>query len=175
MICPNCKNESGEGSVFCPVCGTRLDAAPAQASVSGEADGGQAQADASGEAGREDAAADAPPVRQRGMYSPANMTPFSQKVDEAPLSTGDFVLMHLISKIGIVRLVMGCVWAFSRDTNLNRRNWARAALIWILIDIGLAILLVMFIIAVSSASIFASPDLFSDWADSFFSTLSSIA
>jgi hypothetical protein len=35
---------------------------------------------------------------------------------------------------------MMLVWAFDSSTNLNKKNFAKASLIWVLVGIGLAII-----------------------------------
>jgi hypothetical protein len=55
--------------------------------------------------------------------------------DESPLSVGDFLIMFILLIIPIVNLIMMFVWAFSGNGNLNRRNFARAGLIVVLIEI----------------------------------------
>jgi Trk-type K+ transport system membrane component len=48
---------------------------------------------------------------------------------------GQWVLTILIAGIPIVGLVMIFVWAFSGNTNINKSNWAKATLIWIVVGI----------------------------------------
>lgn len=55
--------------------------------------------------------------------------------DESPLSVGDFLIMFILLAIPFVNLIMMLVWAFSGSGNLNRRNFARAGLIVIVIEI----------------------------------------
>ena len=57
-----------------------------------------------------------------------------------PLTVGNYLLMTLLQVIPIVGIVMLFVWAFG-DENINRKNYARAALIWMLIGIGLSIVI----------------------------------
>lgn len=58
-----------------------------------------------------------------------------------PLSVGQWVLTILIAGIPIVGLVMIFVWAFSGNTNINKANWAKATLIWIVVSIFVAIII----------------------------------
>ena len=51
--------------------------------------------------------------------------------------------MDLILIIPLVGLIMCFVWAFGDGSNLNRKAWAKAKLIWMLIGIVLTILLVI--------------------------------
>jgi len=60
--------------------------------------------------------------------------------ENAPVVTvGDWVLTYLIAAIPLVGIVMLFVWAFGSDTNPNKANWAKAALIWAAIAIGIYI------------------------------------
>ncbi|OQB24286.1 MAG: hypothetical protein BWY11_01265 [Firmicutes bacterium ADurb.Bin182] len=128
MICKNCGASSPDGVMFCGNCGTRMDV-------------------------QEQPAPSPQPAQQQ--YS--NFTPVKTSSDplREPLSTGSYMLMMLVSFIPIVNLIMLLVWAFSSDTNLNRKNWSRAMLIWWLIGIGLSILLFIAIAALG-ASLFNS-------------------
>lgn len=47
------------------------------------------------------------------------------------LSLKDWVITLLISAIPVVGFVMLLVWAFSDSTNPNKKNWSRAALIFV--------------------------------------------
>lgn len=60
--------------------------------------------------------------------------------DSAPLGVGQYLLMMLITAIPVVGLIMMLVWAFDGNTNVNRRNYARATLILGAIAIALAII-----------------------------------
>lgn len=59
------------------------------------------------------------------------------------ISVGDWMITLLVSAIPIVNIIMLFVWAFGSNTNLNKSNWAKAALIWILIVIVLWVLLIV--------------------------------
>ena len=59
------------------------------------------------------------------------------------ISTGEWVLTYLIAAIPVVGLVMLFVWAFGRETNPNKANWAKAGLIWTAIVIGIYIVFAM--------------------------------
>ena len=56
------------------------------------------------------------------------------------VKTGEWVLTFLIASIPIVGFIMLFVWAFGSNTNESKANWAKAALIWGAIIIGLYIL-----------------------------------
>jgi hypothetical protein len=59
--------------------------------------------------------------------------------DNTPLTTGQWFVTMLILAIPLVGLVMLFVWAFGGG-NLNRRNYCRAALIWVAIAVGIGLI-----------------------------------
>ncbi len=60
---------------------------------------------------------------------------------QQPLSVGDWIVTLLVTAIPLVGLIMLFIWAFGNDTNINKANWAKAALIMFAIGIALSILL----------------------------------
>ena len=77
-----------------------------------------------------------PPVYQQPVYQ----QPAGDDL-RAPLTTGQFFLMDLVGCIPLVGLIMYFVWAFGSNANVNRKSWARAKLIWVLISTVLSVLL----------------------------------
>ena len=67
-----------------------------------------------------------------------------------PISVGNWFLTLLLCAIPIVGLIMLLIWSFSGETNPNKKNFAKAQLIWTVIGI---ILSVIFSIAVSTLMI----------------------
>jgi uncharacterized membrane-anchored protein YitT (DUF2179 family) len=57
------------------------------------------------------------------------------------MSVKDWFLTLLITYIPLVGLVMLFVWAFDGNTNLNKKNWAKASLLWMLVAIAFAFIL----------------------------------
>jgi len=57
---------------------------------------------------------------------------------EKPLTTGEWFVSLLVLGLPIIGLIMYFVWGFSSG-NMGRRNFCRAALIWMLVMFGLAI------------------------------------
>lgn len=88
-----------------------------------------------------------PPQVQQGQVPPYNLNDAQQQTVsknpalDVPLTVLDFFLMSLLSFVPIIGFIFLLIWAFSGNTNINRKNYARAALIWILVSIGLVILL----------------------------------
>jgi hypothetical protein len=65
---------------------------------------------------------------------------------EKPLTTGEWFVTLLILALPLVGLVMHFVWAFG-DGNIGRKNFCRAALLWLAIALCLAIVgLVAFLV-----------------------------
>lgn len=56
-----------------------------------------------------------------------------------PMSVGEWFIAILITAIPLVGLIMLLVWAFSSGTNINKANWAKATLLWMVIGIILAV------------------------------------
>lgn len=72
--------------------------------------------------------------------SASNQSPYIQE-DTSPLSVGNFLVMMLIAAIPILNIIMLCVWAFGSGSNVNRKNYARAQLIIMLIAMAVSIVL----------------------------------
>ena len=60
--------------------------------------------------------------------------------EAAPLTVGDYIVMFIVFSLPVVNLILALVWGFGAGANPNRRNFARAWLIILLIGIVLAIL-----------------------------------
>ena len=61
---------------------------------------------------------------------------------QAPvMSVKDWLITTLICAIPLVGFVMLFVWAFGSEGNPNRANWAKAALIWMVIAFALVIVM----------------------------------
>jgi membrane protein YdbS with pleckstrin-like domain len=55
----------------------------------------------------------------------------------------DWMITIFIAAIPLVGFVMLFVWGFGSGTNLNKQNWAKAALLWFAIVVALYIILFM--------------------------------
>ena len=62
------------------------------------------------------------------------------QTDHKPLSVGEWIVTLIITAIPLVGFVMLFVWAFGSNTNPNKANWAKAALVLFAIGIVLSIL-----------------------------------
>ena len=59
------------------------------------------------------------------------------------MSVKDWVITLLILAIPIVNIVLLFVWAFSGDTNENKKNYCKAQLIMLAIILGINIIIVL--------------------------------
>ncbi len=156
MICKKCSAQIPDGSKFCTVCGHKIVVEPFVApkpqqppqteptQVPPQAQHMQTQ--------HTQVPSQAPytqilPQVQQGQVPPYNLNDAQQQTVsknpalDTPLTVLDFFLMSLLSFVPIIGFIFLLIWAFSGNTNINRKNYARAALIWILVSIGLVILL----------------------------------
>lgn len=113
--CDSCGAALVEGAKFCKNCGREVSAA---------------------------APASAPPPQQTYYQAPPQQPPYYPQQDTSPMTVGQFVATFLIQCIPIVGIIMLFVWAFGSDTNINRRNYARAMLI--ILAVGVALYIVLF-------------------------------
>ncbi len=60
--------------------------------------------------------------------------------DNSPMSMGDYLVCMLLTMIPLVGIILLFVWAFSRGTNTNKANWAKAMLVF------LAVVLLIYIV-----------------------------
>jgi hypothetical protein len=63
----------------------------------------------------------------------------SNETPEKPLSTGEWFVTLLVLALPLIGLIMHFVWAFG-DGNVGRRNFCRAALLWVAVLFGLGCL-----------------------------------
>ena len=57
------------------------------------------------------------------------------------VSVGNWMLTLFLTFIPIVNIIMLLVWAFSSSTPPSKANWAKAALLWVLIGILLGVVM----------------------------------
>lgn len=160
MICKNCSAQIPDGSKFCTVCGHKIVVEPFVApkpqqppqteptQVPPQAQHMQTPPQTQHTQVPSQAPyTQIPPQVQQGQVPPYNLNDAQQQTVsknpalDAPLTVLDFFLMSLLSFVPIIGFIFLLIWAFSGNTNINRKNYARAALIWILVSIGLVILL----------------------------------
>ena len=142
MICKNCSAQIPDGSKFCTACGHKIVVEPFVAPKPQQ----PPQTEPT-QVPPQAPYTQIPPQVQQGQVPPYNLNDAQQQTVsknpalDAPLTVLDFFLMSLLSFVPIIGFIFLLIWAFSGNTNINRKNYARAALIWILVSIGLVILL----------------------------------
>ena len=142
MICKNCSAQIPDGSKFCTVCGHKIVVEPFVAPKPQQ----PPQTEPT-QVPPQAPYTQIPPQVQQGHVPPYNLNGTQQQTVskntalDAPLTELDFFLMSLLSFVPIIGFIFLLIWAFSGNANINRKNYARAALIWILVSIGLVILL----------------------------------
>lgn len=76
--------------------------------------------------------------------TPAPAVPTAPVADTTPLKTTDYLLMFLLMCVPVISFIIFMIWAFSGGTNVNRRNFSRAYLLYYLIAIGIGFLFGIF-------------------------------
>ena len=70
------------------------------------------------------------------------------RFDSSPMSVKDWFITIFILAIPIVGIVMYLVWAFGSTGNLNRRNFCRASLLWVVIVFAVVFVFLLFAVCV---------------------------
>jgi len=83
-----------------------------------------------------------PPDPSQGYQSPQPPQQTGYGMVTAPMSVKEWVVAFLICSIPIANIVMLFVWGFGSNGNLNRKNWAKAALIWTVIWTAICICII---------------------------------
>ena len=138
MFCEHCGKEIPENSKFCAGCGAKAE--PAEPIV--QAVEPEAQQDPTPEPIEPPKAPQAPPPPpQPAPVVNANKNTQYNNRDNLvkPLSIGAYIGMFILLAIPIVNLIMLLVWSFSDSVNINKKHFAIAQLILILIAIVFSI------------------------------------
>lgn len=64
-----------------------------------------------------------------------------QDNNNEPVSVGNWMLTLLLTFIPLVNIIMMLVWAFSSSTPPSKANWAKAALLWMVIFFAIGIVM----------------------------------
>ncbi len=72
-------------------------------------------------------------------------------IQYAPVSVFEWVISLLVLSIPLLNIIMLMVWAFSNDINPTKSNFAKAALIWMLVGILLSLLFITSILSITSS------------------------
>ena len=116
-FCQYCGSSMDENSSFCQSCGkSQTVAAPAAPQSSYSAPTSTYSSPSSYSA--------------TSSYSPysTGYNPM-QAAKDAPLTVGQYIGMFILSSLPLIGFILLLVWAFSGDTNTNKKNYARAILI----------------------------------------------
>ena len=175
MFCGNCGSSLQDGAKFCDSCGAKVEAAAPVNETQPEATpevSGQPRDTADNttqsmpvkEVQSSSHTSYTPPAQpasgyvapqpdqgysgQQHTYQPAASQPYGPFVDNSPLSVGQYIVMFILMAIPLVNLIMLFVWGFSSSENTNKKNFARASLILLVIAIGLWIIVAIFIVGV---------------------------
>lgn len=80
---------------------------------------------------------------QEGTWEKNVQTEMTNTQDDAPLSFGTYMLLFLVMMIPIVNIVVLLLWAFGHQVNTNKKNFSRAALVYMAIGIVLSIVVIL--------------------------------
>ncbi len=156
MKCSKCGATLNYGEKFCTSCGASVDL--------------QANASAQPPVSSPPPVYTAPPVYTPPVYTAPQTPPVPPVQQElAPVMTvgnflGLFLLPALLNAVtcGIGGLILLLVWAFGSNVNPNKRNYAKAQLIFMLISMAIAVI-VWIIMFVTGFSLAAAEDMFSQY------------
>lgn len=70
---------------------------------------------------------------------------FNQPIQHPTVKTSDWFLTVLIANLPVIGLIMLIVWAFDKQGNPNKSNWAKAKLIWYAVGIAFAIFVLLLV------------------------------
>jgi hypothetical protein len=148
MFCANCGNKLPEEAKFCGGCGAKTE--PVQPDYTATEKPAPMRPVSP-------PSVDTPPVQTASSYQQAYAQPQStayyEQLGDEPLRVGQYIGMFLLMCVSILNIILLFVWGFGSSTNLNKKNFARAALILCAIMLIFWIFAVM-IIGSSLGSIF---------------------
>lgn len=141
MFCPKCGTSVPDGSKFCELCGNSIR---------------QPEQDTSEREQQQEAALKQQEIRKEPqvMYQPApqpagyNANTFAHtNTREKVYGVGGWLITMILLCIPIVNIILAFVWAFSGSVNKNKKNFAIAWLIMMIISIIISIVLYASIMA----------------------------
>lgn len=113
-VCGRCGSSVGENDKFCIACGANLEEVKTK------------------EAPREYTEAGGTWQKEQPVQENAHF--------KEPLTFSNYLLMFFVVAIPVVNLVFLLIWAFSKKENINRKNFSRAALIYVFVTSVISIL-----------------------------------
>ena len=135
-FCTECGAKLKDGAAFCSECGAKVPAGKQPGAAPETPPQTQAQP----------AAAEQQTYQPRQTYT----VPVSTPPAVQPVSTAYYFWMMLLFAIPVIGLIVCLVTAFSGE-DASRKNFSRAALIWILVAIVLSIIVAIAIAAVGGS------------------------
>ncbi len=71
-----------------------------------------------------------------------------------PVNMGEWVLSIFLAAIPIINIICLLVWAFGQNNKPSKKTWARAKLVWLLVQVVLLALVVAFFIGMLTGGAF---------------------
>lgn len=117
-FCTNCGNQVPGGIKFCTSCGTTMkEATPAQPT----------------QQPLQQPVIQQQSVGQSPQYTPVYTAPLVAAYQEEPISTGGYIGIMFLMMLPLINLILLIIWACGGCKKVNKRNFARAMLVWIVI------------------------------------------
>lgn len=117
-FCTNCGNQVPDGIRFCTSCGAPMkEAAPAQSAQQ--------------------------PMQQAPQPAPIYGAPPGTAYQEEPISMGGYIGIIFLMVLPLINLILLIIWACGGCKKVNKRNFARAMLVWMVIASALGGLLLL--------------------------------
>jgi hypothetical protein len=129
MFCEKCGANLPAGTKFCGGCGARTEAQPAVT---------QEQSTPSPAPPRPAVPPRTSPAAASGG-APQTALAYTPQPGAEPLSVGQYIVMLLLLCIPILNIILIFVWSFSSGRNLNKKNLARAFLIFLAVGFVLVL------------------------------------
>jgi hypothetical protein len=124
MFCANCGNKLPEGAKFCGGCGAKTE--PVQPDYTASVEPAPMRP-------ASPTSVNTPPVQTapsyQQAYAPTQAIAYSGQLGDEPLRVGQYIGMFLLMCVPILNIILLFVWGFGSSANLNKKNFARAALI----------------------------------------------
>ncbi|WP_455671625.1 zinc-ribbon domain-containing protein [Phocaeicola sp.] len=127
-FCTNCGNQIPDGIKFCTLCGTAMkEAVPAQ----------PAQQPVQQPITQQQ------PIQQVSQPVPAYAAPPDITYQEEPISAGGYIGIMFLIMMPLINLILLIIWACGGCKKVNKRNFARGMLVWMVITLVLGGLLLL--------------------------------
>jgi len=145
MFCEQCGKDIPENSKFCAGCGAKVE--PAETVVEAIEPDPQPTPPPKTEPTTPPKAEQTPPPAPQPVPVSAQKIPYNQRGNLVkPLSIGAYLGMIILLCIPVVNLIMLLVWSFSDSVNINKKHFAIANLILVLVGIVISIVLAILMV-----------------------------